>query len=57
MANYDENPRGLRAQWASAPPARKLFTVLVVLATVAIVVFLVVPLIRSIFNAGQTAVH
>jgi hypothetical protein len=57
MANYDENPRGFRAQWAVATPTRKLVPALVILATIAIIVFLIVPLMRSRFEAGQTAVR
>lgn len=57
MAKQDENPRGLRSQWAASTPTAKVLTVLVVLATVAIVVFFIFPLIRSIFNAGQGAVR
>jgi hypothetical protein len=57
MAKQDENSRGLRSQWAASTPTAKLLTVLAILATVAIVVFFILPLIRSIFNAGQGAVR
>lgn len=57
MAKQHENPRSLRSQWAASTPTAKLLTVLVILATVAIVVFGIFPLIRSIFNAGRGAVQ
>lgn len=57
MAKCDENPKGLRSQWALATPKAKLLTVVILAATVAIVVFGIVPMVRSIFNAGQNAVR
>jgi hypothetical protein len=57
MVENDARPKGFGAQWAVATPRQKLVSGAMIVLTLAIIVFVIIPLMKSAFVAGQHAVQ